>query len=351
MARSSGARKRGQRRAALELAALAGALLCGIAMVPSPAAAAVRFHGFNVVATPDHPFGTPQARRSLFRARKTGANMVAIIPFLWQPDPRSERIQRGNDMQDPMLRLAIRQARHAGFHVLVKPHVWIPDSWAGAIRPESESAWEMWFIRYRAEILQLAGIAAQEGADAFAIGTELKDTTQRPEWKEVIAAVRAVFPRTLLYVAHNVEEAESVPFWPDLDAIGVSLYPKLGTGGSRESRRAAMRSVAQRLDDLSIRMGRPVHVAEIGLRSAQGADEKPWESPEERMAAPDLGLQAEVLDDWLASLDRPSIEAVLVWRWFTDPAAGGPLDTDFTVQGKPAEGVLFCRWTAACRGL
>jgi hypothetical protein len=39
---------------------------------------------------------------------------------------------------------------------------------------------------------------------------------------------------------------------------------------------------------------------------------------------------------------------VLIWRWFTDPAAGGPADTDFTVQGKPAEGVHLCAWTVGC---
>ena len=142
-----------------------------------------------------------------------------------------------------------------------------------------------------------------------------------------------------------------MPFWRDLDVIGVSLYPKLGLADGRDHRRAVMDTVARKLEALSGRLERPVHVAEIGLRSAEGAAAKPWESAEERMAAPDLTLQADVLDDWLKALDRPSIDAVLVWRWFTDPSAGGPRDTDFTVQGKPAEGVLFCRWTPNCRGL
>jgi hypothetical protein len=57
-----------------------------------------------------------------------------------------------------------------------------------------------------------------------------------------------------------------------------------------------------------------------------------------------------VLGDWLAVLDRPAVRGVLVWRWFTDPDAGGPADTDFTVQGKPAGAMLRCAWTGACRG-
>jgi len=109
-----------------------------------------------------------------------------------------------------------------------------------------------------------------------------------------------------------------------------------------------MRAVTDRLDELAIRTGKSVVVAEIGLRSAQGAAAKPWESAEERMAAADPSLQAAVLADWLAALDRPAIRGIMIWRWFTDPDAGGPADTDFTVQGKPAERVLMCAWTPAC---
>jgi hypothetical protein len=235
------------------------------------------------------------------------------------------------------------------FSVIVKPHVWVPDSWAGAVQPKSEQSWVTWFSLYRGELERIARIAAEEGADGLSIGTELAKTTQRPEWLELIDAARAVFPRTLLYVAHNVDEAEAVPFWHLLDAIGVSLYPPLGADNDHAGRLAVMRALADRLDALSSRAGKPIVVGEIGLRSAKGAAAKPWESVEERTSSPAPRLQAEVLADWLAVLDRPAIHGILIWRWFTDPVAGGRDDTDFTVQGKPAEEVLMCAWTAACR--
>lgn len=307
-----------------------------------------RLDGFNVIATPDHPFGSASAERALIAAKRLGATTVAVIPFLWQASPSSPHIGSGNDMSDDALHQAIRQARQQGFSVVVKPHVWVPESWAGAVKPVSEESWATWFSQYRGELERIALIAAEEGADALAIGTELAKTTQRPEWTELIAAARAVFPRTLFYVAHNVDEAEAVRFWPLLDAIGVSLYPPLGADGDRIGRLAVMGAVADRLDALSRRAGKPVVVGEIGLRSAKGAAAKPWESAEERAAAADPQLQADVIADWLAVLDRPAIHGVLIWRWFTDPAAGGPADTDFTVQGKPAEAVLMCAWKAAC---
>jgi hypothetical protein len=302
-----------------------------------------RFDGFNVVVAPNHPFGSLSARESLMAAKKAGAQAIAVVPFLWQRNPHHPEIVRGDDMPDAQLRLAIREARGLGLKVMVKPHVWIDGSWAGAVDPKTAAAWDVWFDRYRGEIARIARLAAEEGAEALSIGTELKLTTQHPRWRDVIAAARGAFAGILLYVAHNVEEVETVPFWSELDAIGVSLYPALGGDGDRERRRAVMRNSAARLDAISARTGRPVIVAEIGLRSAVGAAAKPWESAEERTATPDPDLQAAVLADWLEALDRPTVRGVMIWRWFTDPAAGGAADTDFTVQGKAAERVLACR--------
>lgn len=314
----------------------------------SARASAQRLDGFNVVAAPGHPFGSATAHQALDAARQLGAKTVAIIPFLWQPNPSSAEVVRGTDMVDEELRTAIREVRALGFSVIVKPHVWVPGSWAGAIEPRSEADWRAWFERYGDEIDHIARIAAAEGADVFAIGTELTRTSKRPEWIALIAAIRSVFPRTLTYVAHNPEEADSVRFWNLLDAIGVSLYPPLGVDEDRAGRLAIMRAAANRLDRLAKDFGKPVLVAEIGVRSAVGAAARPWESAEERVATPDQALQADVLADWMVVLDRPAISGVLVWRWLTDPAAGGPADTDFTVQGKPAERVLACAWTIGC---
>jgi hypothetical protein len=311
-------------------------------------AAGQRLDGFNVIATPDHRFGSATAGLALARARQIGATAVAIVPFLWQPNPASPDIVRGADMPDDELRAAVRQARAAGLAVIVKPHVWVPQSWAGAVAPVSEDGWSAWFARYGRAVTAIARIAAEEHAEAFAIGTELERTTQRSEWLGVIAALRAAFPGPLTYFAHNAEEAETVRFWSQLDAIGVTLYPALGSDRDRGGRLTTMRAVAARLDALAARFDRPVLVGEIGLRSAAGATARPWESAEERASRPDPLLQAEVLGDWLDVLNRPAVRGVLIWRWFTNPDGGGAGDTDFTVQGKPAEGVLLCAWTGRC---
>jgi hypothetical protein len=307
-----------------------------------------QLNGFNIIAVPEHPFGGRDAARAIAQAKRVGADTLAVVPFLWQPSPASPAIQRGADMPDRELRAAIRQIRGDGMRVLVKPHVWVPQSWAGAVKLESEADWQRWFAAYEQAVVHIARIAAEEKAYGFVIGTELRHATQRPEWQTVIAKVRAVFPGLVFYVAHNADEAEQVPFWSSLDAIGISLYPPLGADDDRATRAAAIAGELARLDALAERFGKPIIVGEVGLRSAQGAAAMPWQSAEERAAAPAPQLQAEVLAEWLDALDRPSVRGVLVWRWLSDPAAGGLTDTDFTVQGKPAADVLRCAWTGAC---
>lgn len=206
-------------------------------------------------------------------------------------------------MSDDELRIAIREARALGFIVIVKPHIWIPGSWAGAAEPHSEHDWGVWFADYRREIERIARVAAEEGAEIFAVGTELVRTTDRQEWVGLIAHVRALFPGKVCYFAHNIEEAESAPMWALLDAIGVTLYPSLGADSDRTRRLSTMRAVADRLDSLSSRIDKPVLVGEIGLRSAVGVAASPWESPEERDAQVAMLLQAEVRSDWLAVLE------------------------------------------------
>jgi hypothetical protein len=333
---------------------LAGAAILSIAALQSSGASAgadPRFDGFNVIVAPDHPFGSAAAKLALTNAKQLGAKAIAVVPFFWQATPASPDLVRGSDMTDDELRTAIRDAHALGLVVLVKPHVWVPQSWAGAVAMTSEADWAEWFGHYQAELDRVARIAEAEKAEALAIGTELAETSQRPEWDAMIDEARGLYSGRLLYMAHNLEEADSVPFWNSLDAVGVTLYPPLGADNDRAARRATMGAIADRLDGLSTRTGKPVIVGEIGLRSARGAAAKPWESAEERRRPPDPNLQARVIADWLDALKRPAIQGVLIWRWFTDPDAGGLADTDFTVQGKPAERVLNCAWTGRCEQL
>src|SRR5215831_4346313 len=88
---------------------LVGAVLLALAAMAASRPAA-RLDGFNVIAAPDHPFGSASADTALAQAKRLGASAVAIIPFLWQSSPTSPTIVRGSDMPDETLRAAMLAA-------------------------------------------------------------------------------------------------------------------------------------------------------------------------------------------------------------------------------------------------
>jgi len=303
-----------------------------------------KLKGFNLVEVAEAPFGSAKAQRSFQEAVATGANAVALIPFLWQSTPESSGIVLGDALPLDRLRSGLDQAHAAGLATIVKPHVWVPERWAGQIRMASDDAWQCWFSGYREALLELARVATHAGAREFVVGTETRGTVSRPEWRKLIEDVRNIFGGRLTYVAHGADGVEKVPFWDQLDAVGVSLYPVLGADQDKASWHRAMGDELARVQTVATRHDLPVWIGEIGIRSATGVAAKPWESAEERIAPPAPELQAHVIGAWLYELARHDPAAVLVWRWFSDPAAGGRADTDFTVRSKPAADVLRNAW-------
>ena len=113
-----------------------------------------------------------------------------------------------------------------------------------------------WFANYRRALGPIARIAEEEEAEALAIGTELAQTTQRPQWHDADRRNAAVsIPAACSTWRTMSRKPKPSPFWAELDAIGVTLYPPLGADDDRDGRRNAMRAVADRLDTLAARTG------------------------------------------------------------------------------------------------
>ncbi len=321
------------------------------APAPAPAAEpppppAPRWHGANIVQSTNAPLGGAEARRAMRLLSTVGADSLALTPYLWQPAPDSTNVVRGGDTPDAALATAIRQARELGLKVLVKPHLWVNTARPGEVRMADDAGWRRWFAAYTEALVAMARVAQEAGAEAFSIATAIRAGNTRPEWRETIAAVRAVFRGRLLMVAADSDDAETFPHWPLLDAVGLRIFRPLGADDRSETWAQPMQREVDRIDRLEQRLRKRVWVAELGIRSAAGAASNPALSVEERASVPDQRVQAEALARWLRRLDRPSVEAVLLWRWLTDPGSGGPTDTDYTPQGKQAEGVLLHAWLA-----
>jgi hypothetical protein len=300
--------------------------------------------GVNFIRSQNTGLDSESARDSLDKLKKLGVNTVAFVPFMWQPNPAKPEITMGDAVEDAELQAGIEYARRLGLKVFLKPHVWVPQTWAGEIRMANPADWRLWFENYTRLIRHYAQLAEAHRVEFFSIGVELEQTVQEQDWKALIASVREVYSGKVTFVANGEAGVTRVSFWDQMDFIALSLYPELGESAEAPALRARIHSAAQTLWRTLERAGKPVWIAEVGIRSAKGAQVKPWESPEERQADPDLVLQATVLDLWLQELNDPRVAGILVWRWYSDPLAGGSSDTDFTPQNKPAEGVLLSHW-------
>lgn len=315
-------------------------LSAAAAAAPALAVPSSGMRGVNLVETGKAPFGSDASLESFRKLAAMGANAVALIPFFWQADAASANVIMGDALPPARLKAGIAQARAAGLQVIIKPHVWVPGAWAGAIAPRD--GWPAWFASYGLHLLELARLAQAEHVTELVVGTEIAGASKRPEWAQLIAQVRKLYAGRLSYVAHGAEEVERFAHWRLVDRVGASLYPPLGGGPAQRAK--TMDATLARVRKVAQMAGKPVMIGEIGLRSARGAALKPWESAEERDAAANGALQAAVIGEWLDAAQRAGVADILIWRWFSDPRGGGPADTDFTIQNKPAEALVAARW-------
>lgn len=304
--------------------------------------------GVSFAMTNDRARGydSERAGQALSTLSAQGVTAVSIMPFAFQREPGAPRLTfrltHASSETDAQVRAAIRAARARGLTVLVKPHVWVPRSWPGAIEPPTEEAFRSWWDDYRTFLLEKARLAAEERADILCVGTELSRIQHRPEWRALIADVRRVFPGALVYAANW--DATDVPFADLLDYCGVDLYeplssdPEAGDGALL----AGARRIVARLDGLSKRAGKPVLLTETGFAARRAC----WVRPNEEAGPLDVDAQRRATRALLSALETSQgVRGLFWWKVFSDGEPAGPGDGSFRVTGRPAERELFAFFT------
>lgn len=248
---------------------------------------------------------------------------------------------------DASLERIIAHARARGLKVMLKPHVDLtgdPDHYRGEIGPGfTDADWAAWFASYRPFILHYAALAERTGCELFCVGCELGTTAvHAPEWREIVAAVRAVYAGPLVYADNQVETSlDAVSWWDAVDYIGQDAYPTLTPVAepSVDDLLAGWTVFRARLQQLSEKWDKPLILTEIGCRSVAGGAQNPWDW--KRQGAVDLAVQAAFYEAACRAVDgRSWLRGMYWWQWSPDPDDGGPADTGYTPHGKPAEDVL-----------
>lgn len=295
---------------------------------------------FAMLNSVEGGYHAPVADQSLARLSALGANAVSIMPFAGQRGPGETHLRffTGSPWAETDIGCVhtSRCAHARGMQVLWKPQIWVHGSWPGALQYGDPGSWAAWWASYRRFLLHHAMLAGWAGAEMLCLGVELDGTLGHTEdWRRLIADVRRLYGGRLVYAANWYGGLEAVPFWAELDAMGIDAYYPLSSEASASpgQLREGARAVVARLGAAATRAGKPLLLTEVGFAARKAAWTAPFEEGGELSEA-DQAASYRALFEALEG--ERWLKGVFVWKAFSqEPVADRP---DFRFLSRPAEG-------------
>jgi hypothetical protein len=318
----------------------------GVAVPKSSAAIGNWQKGASIFSEYNTDFAGDHMKQSLRDLKAANANYVSFIIPYRQSDRNSANLYPAwNTPTDASLIAAIDYAHSIGLKVALKPHLETEDGqWRAYINAGDREAW---FAAYGGVIKHYATIAEAHNVEDIVIGTELigmaapsSHPTNTQNWNELIAELRAIYSGKLTYSANWSGELDQIAFWPALDYIGISAYFDNQGDNSVASQVGAWTWWDNNvIKPLSQRWGKQIVFTEVGYRNIPDAQRRPWDygGP----GGDDDQTQANLYEALFSYWDaQPHFSGVQLWRWNSNPASVSAGNTDYTPQGKMAEGVM-----------
>ncbi len=277
-------------------------------------------------------------------------NAAAVMPFGFIKNLKTPEIVFNTERQwfgetKAGAKQYIRMLHKNNIKVMLKPQIWIwKGEFTGGLKMESETDWKTLEESYKKFIITYAELAQETNTELLCIGTELEQFVKnRPEfWQQLIKEIRNIYTGKLTYAA-NWDEYDRVPFWENVDYIGVDAYfplseeqhptvDQLKTGWSIHK---------EKIKNLSKRFDKQILFTEYGYRSMDFNAHKPW-LVDRNNTNVNLKAQANATKAILEMFWKEEwFAGGYVWKWFIHHnRAGGENDNRFTPQNKPAEQVL-----------
>ena len=301
--------------------------------------------GLTLVAPPQ-----PFTKNPMVAVQEVGANWIAVIPygFTRKNNPtvhfNSQRQWWGERPAGVMK--TIELAQNADVKILLKPQVWSPGWWTGDYDFDSDQDWENWEEDYLKYINHFAELADSFKVDLFCIGTEFKNSVkERPNfWLEVIRQVRQVYKGQITYAA-NWDNFENIPFWQELDLIGINAYfPLLDEKTpSFKALCKAWQPHLKKIRSFHKTVKKPIVFTEYGYLSVDGCAFETWvlESRINQLEINEMA-QANAIEALHHTFSQEHYWlGGFLWKWFPNMKGheGYPAK-DYTPQGKIAHQVL-----------
>ncbi len=281
--------------------------------------------------------------------KSINANAIAIMPYAFCSTGKPFVIYNSHKQwwgeTDKGVVSCVQMAKKNNLSVMIKPHLWIQSGeYTGKFSLSDEESWKVWEDSYLDYILHFAKIADSTHAELFCIGTELGNTiSQRPLfWNRLIDTVKKNYHGQITYAA-NWDDYNIVPFWKQLNFIGIDAYFPLvnDVTPSAESIADAWNHYLPDLEKISNDNGRPVLFTEYGYRNAGACAAEPWK---EDAASINNTAQANAYEGFYkAFANKNWFAGGFVWKWYGEHNPPSKNKIDFTPQEKPAEEVIR-RW-------
>jgi hypothetical protein len=302
--------------------------------------------GFNLIAWEESSLAGPKYwKRAIDDIYELGARRVTIVPYALFSPEQGMLVNKSDFglISGPSLSTVIKiiiHARAKQMSVGLKPMIEIDNKdnegeiWRGKLRLRDGAQIEKFFDSYEEFMIKQCRAACQAGLDRFYIGTELagliKNKDTHPYWDRLIKACRHEIGQSqcrLTYAA-NYDEYNDVPFWNQLDEIGIDAYFPLATKSQAQGFGhpdqtllvVRFKEVLEKLRLFSMKFKRPVMLAEWGvvpldLTTSEPSDHQPSliSDPEEALNA--YGAMVEAVRDqsnWLQGVD--------LWHWRVSPS-------------------------------
>jgi hypothetical protein len=281
---------------------------------------------------------------------KAQSNYVALMPYSFIRNIETPKIEFNTNREwfgesENGLYQYAKEFQKKNIKIMVKPHLWLRrGGFTGDLKPSSEESWKILENSYRDYILTYAKVAEELKAEILCIGTELeKFVANRPKyWHQLIKEIRVIYKGKLTYAA-NWDEFKRVPFWGEIDFIGVDAYFPLSDKKSPtvEDLELGWQPHKEEILVIQQKFNKPVLFTEFGYRSLDFTGKKPWDS---NRVKGNINLQAQVnglqaihnqfwKEKWFAG--------GFIWKWFhRHDEVGGENNNRFTPQNKPAEELI-----------
>ncbi|MGB0788308.1 MAG: glycoside hydrolase family 113 [Marinirhabdus sp.] len=304
-----------------------------------------KINGVSFVAS-----GQAVAQQHVAPLVNLNANYAAVMPFGFIRDLESPEIIHNTDRQWFGETVAgaeqyIQLLHKNNIEVMLKPHIWIwHGEFTGHLKMKDEAEWLLFEKSYRNFILTYAKVAAKKNVALFCIGTELEQfIVNRPRfWERLIGDVKQIYSGKLTYAA-NWDEYKRVPFWEQLDFIGIDAYFPISGSKTPTVEEAAKGWLRwkKELSAASKNTGKKILFTEYGYRSTHYAGKEPWKS-DRSMRGINLAAQTHLTQALFDQLyGEPWFAGGFIWKWFIDhKKEGGPQDNQFTPQNKPVEAII-----------